>query len=97
MFWKNNNVMLKCAILFSAPFSVPTPKVTRVGGGRIGLQLAPASEINGPLSYYELVVVPEENATKGPQDFTIDEVSTSFAVTKACIYRNIADNRRSLS
>ena len=61
--------------LFSAPRSVPTPKVTRVGGGRIGLQLAPASEINGPLSYYELVVVPEENATKGPQDFTIDEVN----------------------
>ena len=63
-------------VYFSAPKTVTSPKVSRVGGGRVFLKLSSASEIFGPLSHYELVVVPEENATKGPQDFTLEEVKS---------------------
>ena len=78
IFFKVENKLTKSPralyVYFSAPKTVTSPKVSRVGGGRVFLKLSSASEIFGPLSHYELVVVPEENATKGPQDFTLEEV-----------------------
>ena len=80
IFFKDESKLTKSlralCVYFSAPKTVISPKVSRVGGGRVFLKLSSASEIFGPLSHYELVVVPEENATKGPQDFTLEEVKS---------------------
>lgn len=65
---------------FSAPDHVVPPKVIHIIGGRIRVQLTKSSEIMGPLSHYDLIVVPLENATKRPQDFTMEEVRDCFVV-----------------
>lgn len=41
----------------------------------ITVVLPQASEEYGPISHYFLVVVPEQFASKEPDDFTIEEVS----------------------
>ena len=43
-------------------------------GWEITVILPKASEEYGPISHYFLVVVPTEEATKDPGEFTIDEV-----------------------
>ncbi|XP_053394772.1 tyrosine-protein phosphatase Lar-like isoform X3 [Mercenaria mercenaria] len=59
-----------------APAFVDTPRIVSVGGGRMTVGLKPASEINGHLAYYDLVVIQEEFATKRPQDFTLVELTS---------------------
>lgn len=60
----------------SAPAYVAKPRKVSIGGGRMTFGLQPASEINGHLAYYDLVVIPEEYAVKRPQDFTLTEVGS---------------------
>ncbi|XP_067679322.1 tyrosine-protein phosphatase Lar-like isoform X10 [Haliotis asinina] len=64
--------------LIEAPPSVHRPEVVKVSHGKITLRLSRASERNGPISYYHLIVVPqrqEHNIHKLPQDFTLEMLS----------------------
>lgn len=61
----------------AAPEEVEKPKVKSVHSGRIELALKSASEENGPLSHYDLVVVPESAINKRPQDFGELELAES--------------------
>lgn len=59
--------------------SAPKPMVKPDSFGvhnnmEITVVLPQASEEYGPISHYFLVVVPEQFATKEPDDFTIEEV-----------------------
>lgn len=50
--------------------------VSAVEGGTIVLKLERASEKNGPISHYHIVVVPLKSGSvnKMPSDFTMDDV-----------------------
>ncbi|XP_046366897.1 tyrosine-protein phosphatase Lar-like isoform X5 [Haliotis rufescens] len=65
--------------LIEAPPSVHRPEVVKVSHGKITLRLSRASERNGPISYYHLIVVPQKqhqhNIHKLPQDFTLEMLS----------------------
>lgn len=62
--------------IFSAPKPMVKPDSFGVKNGwEITVILPKASEEYGPISHYFLVVVPTEEATKDPGEFTIDEVS----------------------
>ncbi|WAR22990.1 LAR-like protein [Mya arenaria] len=57
-----------------APEKVEPPTANGVRAGKVTVQLAPASEIDGPLSHYDLVVVPIELSQRRTQDFTLKEL-----------------------
>lgn len=72
---------------FIAPIEVPKPEVKGYRKHSVILKFDRASEENGDLSYYYLVVVPQKVALqKGPQDFKEEEVSFS----QVCFYVKIA-------
>lgn len=79
-FWTN---------LIAAPPSVHRPEVVKVSHGKITLRLSRASERNGPISYYHLIVVPQKqhqhNIHKLPQDFTLEMVRL-FKMEFDCLY-----------
>ncbi|XP_076462562.1 LOW QUALITY PROTEIN: tyrosine-protein phosphatase Lar-like [Babylonia areolata] len=62
--------------LIDAPPRVEAPVVEEREGVTIQLRLRPASERNGPLSHYHLVVVPRKARPFGtlPSDFTVEEL-----------------------
>ena len=62
--------------LFSAPPHVAPPVVEAIQGGTITLGLHRASEKNGPISHYHIVVVPVKSGglSKMPSDFNMEEV-----------------------
>jgi len=59
---------------------VRIPEVVAVRGGKVTVQLQTASEINGPLSHYDLVVVPTDSAARRTQDYTLKELEVRFTV-----------------
>ena len=63
-------------IFASAPPHVDPPEVEAIQSGIITLRLSRASERNGPLSHYHVVVVPLKSMAHAmmPADFTMDEV-----------------------
>lgn len=65
--------------LQTAPTTVPQPQVKGYIKDSVILTFDKASEENGDLSYYYLVVVPQNIASqKNPQDFKEEEVCDFF-------------------
>ncbi|XP_070195997.1 tyrosine-protein phosphatase Lar-like isoform X3 [Littorina saxatilis] len=64
--------------LINAPPHVEPPGVEAIQGGKITLGLKRASEKNGPISHYHVVVVPVKSGSlnKMPSDFTLEELIT---------------------
>ncbi|KAL5017103.1 hypothetical protein ScPMuIL_006692 [Solemya velum] len=71
----NDNSHITAETRIEAPPRVKEPVPYTIQRGQVGLSLTPASEKNGPLSHYYLVVVPVYNATKNPEDFTEEELT----------------------
>ena len=61
---------------FTAPSKVDRPEIEKIEKGNIKFSLRPASEVNGGISHYYLIVVPILNSTvlRRPQDYQFDEV-----------------------
>lgn len=62
--------------IFSAPKEVARPEIDKIEKGNIKFRLTPASEENGGISHYFLIVVPILNNTllRRPQDYQFNEV-----------------------
>ena len=50
------------------------PTVGKIESGKPIIRLEKASERNGPISYYHIVVVPEDGSDKEPMEYTLAEV-----------------------
>ncbi|XP_041360358.1 tyrosine-protein phosphatase Lar-like isoform X2 [Gigantopelta aegis] len=64
--------------LIEAPHYVHRPEIIKISKGSITLKLRRASEKNGPISHYHVIVVPQrhdQTLQKFPQDFTLDMLS----------------------
>ena len=70
-------IILFCFQIVSAPVKVAAPVVTKIQGGKVTVVLKSASEKDGPLSHYDLIVVQMHNANQRPQDFTLDELEVT--------------------
>ncbi|XP_025110641.1 receptor-type tyrosine-protein phosphatase S-like isoform X6 [Pomacea canaliculata] len=70
------DVHITTETLINAPPYVEAPVVSAVEGGTIVLKLERASEKNGPISHYHIVVVPLKSGSvnKMPSDFTMDDL-----------------------
>ena len=73
----------------SAPPKVLAPVVVSVEQGLTKLQLKAASERNGPISHYHLVVVPVDRngGHKDPEDYTLEEVCSVLCVSMCCVFQ----------
>ncbi|BFZ00058.1 hypothetical protein BsWGS_03097 [Bradybaena similaris] len=62
--------------LIDAPPRVEKPTVLAIQKGTIQMELKRASEKNGPISHYHIVVVPSKSGmTKLPADYTLEELA----------------------
>lgn len=73
----NKLVVTDCMSRVSpAPPRVEKPTVKSIQTGTILMELKRASEKNGPISHYHVIVVPSRSGSaKMPSDYTLEEVS----------------------
>ncbi|VDI79187.1 receptor-type tyrosine-protein phosphatase delta [Mytilus galloprovincialis] len=84
-----------------APSKVDRPEIEKIEKGNIKFSLRPASEVNGGISHYYLIVVPILNSTvlRRPQDYQFDELfddplPPTFSASKPYIAAKFSSNRR---
>ncbi|XP_071170890.1 receptor-type tyrosine-protein phosphatase S-like isoform X21 [Mytilus edulis] len=83
-----------------APSKVDRPEIEKIEKGNIKFSLRPASEVNGGISHYYLIVVPILNSTvlRRPQDYQFDELfddplPPTFSASKPYIAAKFSSNR----
>ncbi|XP_052090699.1 tyrosine-protein phosphatase Lar-like isoform X2 [Mytilus californianus] len=83
-----------------APREVKRPEIEKIEKGNIKFSLTAASEVNGGISHYYLIVVPILNSTvlRRPQDYQFDELfddplPPSFSASKPYIAAKFSANR----
>lgn len=66
--------------IYLAPKEVARPEIDKIEKGNIKFRLTPASEENGGISHYFLIVVPILNNTllRRPQDYQFNEVKLNI-------------------